>query len=294
MPDSNPDLTEHIYDNRYDPKRFGIKMEFFSFIENGLERILDGFYALWPQPLPGTERLKHCKIISHRGEYDNQTVFENTLTAFDRACDAGIWGLEFDIRWTKDLHPVVIHDPDLARVFNVDLKIGDVKLEVLRARCPQVPMLSEVIANYGRKLHLMVEIKAEAYSNPERQNQILQANFATLKPRVDYHLISLVPEMFDLITFVPATTFMPIALWNLSRFSTLALKRKMGGLAGHYFLLNKSILSKHRGCGQKVGTGYPRSKNCLFRELNRGVEWIFSNNAAELQAIVRRLIDTGA
>jgi glycerophosphoryl diester phosphodiesterase len=87
---------------------------------------------------------------------------------------------------------------------------------------------------------------------------------------------------------------MPIALWNLSRLSNLALERKMGGLAGHYFLLNKSILSKHRGCGQKVGTGYPRSKNCLFREINRGVEWIFSNNAAELQAIVRQVIDTGA
>jgi len=28
----------------------------------------------------------------------------------------------------------------------------------------------------------------------------------------------------------------------------------------------------------------------LFRELNRRVEWIFSNNAAELQTIVRDLL----
>jgi glycerophosphoryl diester phosphodiesterase len=98
--------------------------------------------------------------------------------------------------------------------------------------------------------------------------------------------------MFDLITFVPESTFMPIAMWNLTRFSNLALEHEMRGLAGHYFLLNNSILSKHRDSGQKVGTGYPRSKNCLFREINRGVEWIFSNNAVELQTIVRRLIDT--
>ena len=267
-------------------------MKFFSYIENGLEWIIDGFFAVWPQPVPGSQRLEQCKIVSHRGEYDNRTVFENTLPAFDRACDAGVWGLEFDIRWTKDLHPVVIHDPDPMRVFNVDLKIGDVKLEVLRAHCPQIPTLSEVIQNYGRKLHLMVEIKAEPYSDPERQNQTLQNCFANLKPRTDYHLISLAPEMFDLITFVPATTFVPIAMWNLSRFSNHALEREMGGLAGHYFLLNNSILSKHCDSGQKVGTGYPRSKNCLFREINRGVEWIFSNNAGELQAIVRQLIDT--
>jgi glycerophosphoryl diester phosphodiesterase len=41
---------------------------------------------------------------------------------------------------------------------------------------------------------------------------------------------------------------------------------------------------------QKMGTGYIGSKNCLFRELNRGIEWIFSNNAADLQKIVQHLL----
>lgn len=266
-------------------------MKLLSYIEKGLERILDGFYAVCPQPFPGIERLKECKIISHRGEHDNLTVLENTFPAFDRACDAGIWGLEFDIRWTKDLHPVVVHDADLKRVFKIDLSVGDVDLEGLRARCPQIPLLSEVIHKYGRKFHLMVEIKAEPYPEPERQNQILKDCFATLTPQVDYHLISLSPEMFDLIRFVPDSTFMPIAMWNMSRLSQLALDRNMRGIAGHYFLLNDSILSKHLANGQKAGTGYPRSKNCLFRELNRGVEWIFSNNAADLQAIITDLLE---
>ena len=268
-------------------------MKFFSHLEKKLEQLVDYFYAVWPQPFPGYERLKDCRIISHRGEYDNQTVFENTRKAFDRIYDAGVWGLEFDLRWTKDLHPVVVHDPDLRRVFNLDLKIADVKLEVLRARCPQVPLLKEVVQAYGRKLHLMVEIKAETYPDPERQNNILQDIFASLEPRADYHLMSLTPEMFDLITFVPPSTFIPIAIWKVSRFSRLALQKKMGGVAGHYFLLGNSIMSAHRASGQKVGTGYPGSKNCLFREINRGVEWIFSNNAAEVQTIVGRLIDTG-
>jgi len=50
-------------------------------------------------------------------------------------------------------------------------------------------------------------------------------------------------------------------------------------------------LKKHRQKDQRVGTGYPGSKNCLLREVNRGVEWIFSNNAGELQEIINRLLN---
>jgi glycerophosphoryl diester phosphodiesterase len=41
---------------------------------------------------------------------------------------------------------------------------------------------------------------------------------------------------------------------------------------------------------QNLATGYVNSKNCLFRELNRGVEWIFSDNAVALQKIVNQLL----
>jgi len=267
-------------------------MKLFSRLENGLERVLDGFYAAWPQPHPGPERLKQCKIVSHRGEHDNRSVFENTLAAFDKAYEAGVWGIEFDVRWTLDLEPVVIHDPDLKRVFGIDLRVADVSLEALRLQCPQVPMLAEVIQKYGQKLHLMVEIKAETYPDPVRQNRILQDGFSALAPQTDYHLVSLAPEMFELITFVPASTFIPIAIWKVSRFSRIALEKEFQGVAGHYFLLNDSIVARHHAKGQNVGTGYPGSKNCLFREINRGIEWIFSNKAGELQKLVNGRIET--
>ena len=49
--------------------------------------------------------------------------------------------------------------------------------------------------------------------------------------------------------------------------------------------MTKSYLIKHKMENQKVGTAYIKSKNSLFRELNRGVEWVFSNNAIEIQSI---------
>ena len=101
--------------------------------------------------------------------------------------------------------------------------------------------------------------------------------------------MTLTPDMFDLITFAPPSTFIPIAMLNMSSFSRLALDKKYRGVAGHDLLLTGAILEKHRENGQQVGTGYPASRNCLFREVNRGVEWIFSNNAGELMAIINRL-----
>ena len=64
-----------------------------------------------------------------------------------------------------------------------------------------------------------------------------------------------------------------------------------GGVAGHYRLLNRGLLTEHHEKGQKIGTGYPGSKNCLYREINRGVEWIFSNNAGKIQTIVQQMVN---
>jgi len=265
-------------------------MKFINKLENTLLKWIDYFYRIWPQPFPGKESLTDCKVISHRGEFDNENVFENTLSAFETAMEAGVWGIELDLRWTQDMHPVVIHDPDLRRVFGLSLEIDKVTFMELKARCPLIPSLKEVVQRYGRTLHLMLEIKAEHYPEPDHQNQVLKDIFAPLRPQADFHILTLVPQMFQIINFVPKSTFIPIAQLNFSQISKLALNENYRGMAGHYLLLTKALLERHFKQQQKVGTGYIGSKNCLFRELNRGVEWIFSNNAAELQKIVHHLL----
>jgi len=267
-------------------------MELPAGIEKVLLQCIDFIFMNWPQHPPEPDKLRACKIVSHRGEHDNISVYENTIAAFDSAIEQGIWGIEFDVRWTRDLQPVVVHDPDLERVFGIGTTVAEVEFDELRSLCPQVPLLSEVVAKYGRKMHFMVELKAEIYPDPDRQNTIFKDCFSSLQPGTDYHLMSLAPEMFDLITFVPASTFIPIALLNMSRLSELALEKNYGGVAGHYLLLSNAVLKKHDRKDQLTGTGYPGSKNCLFREVNRGVEWIFSNNAGELQGIINRLLKT--
>ena len=265
-------------------------MKFNIWLENRILQAVDLFYEKTPQPVPDTKRLKQCKIISHRGEHDNQSIFENTIAAFDRVNEAGVWGIELDIRWTRDLIPVVFHDAGLERVFGSDTRINRMTLTELNMHCRLIPTLSEIIEKYGTKMHLMVEIKKEVYPDPGHQNNVLKDLFHGLTPRNDFHFISLRPEMFELIDFVPSTTFVPSARLNVKRLSDKALMNKYGGIAGHYALITDSLLKIHHMQNQCAGTGYICSQNCLCRELNRGVEWIFTNHAVKLQSICDALL----
>jgi glycerophosphoryl diester phosphodiesterase len=259
-------------------------------LEERIFKVVDFVYEKMPQPVPDRKHLKQCKIISHRGEHDNRSIFENTIAAFDRVNKAGVWGIELDVRWTKDLMPVVFHDAGLQRVFGSDINIDQMTLTELNMHCRLIPALSEVIQKYGKKMHLMVEIKKEVYPNPEHQNNVLKDLFRCLTPQDDFHFISLRPEMFMLIDFVPSSTFVPSARFNVKQLSDLAITNNYRGIAGHYVLITDTLLKKHHLQKQCVGTGYICSQNCLFRELNRGVEWIFTNHALKLQSICDSLL----
>jgi len=253
--------------------------------ETLFHKLIDTIYSLIPQPFPGKKLIESCKIVSHRGEHDNLTVFENTLSAFDIVRDNGIWGIELDIRWTKDLYPVVFHDKNLKRVFHLPITLQEVTLAELKKACPAIPSLEEVVSRYGKSLHLMVEIKEEKYPDPERQNQIMKDIFSPLTPANDYHFVSLTPHMFRLFNFPPGPAYLPIAQLNMQYCSELAARENYGGMNGQYFLIKNSLVQKHRAMGQNIGTGFISSRNVLFRELSRGVEWLFTNHAVEMQKI---------
>src|SRR3546814_20564317 len=62
--------------------------------------------------------------VAHRGYHDmNKTVWENTLSAFSRAAEAG-FAIECDVQLAADSVPVVFHDHDLERLCGIK---GDVR-----------------------------------------------------------------------------------------------------------------------------------------------------------------------
>jgi glycerophosphoryl diester phosphodiesterase len=254
-------------------------------LQSALTSTIDLAAAAIPRRVPSRATLQQCKIISHRGENDNREILENTLAAFAAARAAGVWGVECDIRWTRDLVPVIYHDPGCERLFGDPVTIASLEFSVLRERFPLIPSLQELVGEFAGNTHLMLEIKAESYPKPARQKAILQAILSSLTPGDDYHFLMLDPVLAARVDFVPREFSLLVAEFNLHRLSRECLQQGFGGLMGHYLLLNDTVKRRHEGAGQRVGTGFIHSGNVLFRELNRGVEWIFSNEAVKMQNI---------
>ena len=263
----------------------------FRFYANqALQRFVDLAYMSLPRRRPSMQALHECKLVSHRGEHDNRRVRENTMAAFARVQDAGVWGIELDVRWTRDLEPVVLHDPDTKRVFQVDLEVAEIDMDELRQRVPEVPTLAEVIDRFGGQMHLMVELKADSMDALAGKRQRIQALFSGLQPVTDYHFLALAPELFELVDFAGSETCLPVAEYNVKQMSREAENGQQAVLSGHYLLLGKRMLLRHRRLQQKIGTGFPASRFCFYRELNRGVDWIFTNHALKLAAIRQELL----
>ena len=208
-------------------------------LEDLAQRLADAWFSLWPRPRPARERVERCGIVSHRGEHDNRTRRENTLTAFAAARAGGVWGIEFDLHWTRDYEPVVLHDPDTRRVFGIDLVVAEVDFADLRARVPEVPSLAEVIAGFGGDLHLMMELKRDPLPDLERKRARLRELFAPLTPVTDYHVLALAPDLFAPMDFAGETAFIAVAELNVAATSQRALAPVLVETLADHFALRR-------------------------------------------------------
>ncbi len=212
------------------------------------------------------------------------------MAAFTRVADAGGWGIEFDVRWTRDLEPVVIHDADTSRVFNTELDVASVSFAELRQQVPEIPALAEVADRFGGSQHLMVELKQDEMGATQARAERLQDIFAALTPGDDYHFLGMKFDLFELTGFAGTRAFLPVAELNTAAFSRDALARDFAGVCGHYVLLNRDMIRRHHSQRQEVGVGFIASRFCFYRELSRGVDWIFTNHALKLISIREQLL----
>jgi glycerophosphoryl diester phosphodiesterase len=254
-------------------------------------KTVDFATAIIPQAAPKALALRNCKVIAHRGEHDNTRLIENTMPAFASARAAGVWGIECDIRWTADLVPIIHHDATCQRLFGDPVSLATLSCAQIRERFPLIPTLAEVVAELGGHTHLMLEIKADHYPQEQQQKAILRDLLRTLAPGKDYHFLLLDPVLATHVDFLPREFCFLVAQLNVSQLSRHSLQHGFGGLTGHFLLLNDQLKRRHAAEGQRIGTGFIGSRNTLFRELNRGIEWIFSNDAVKIQKIRDRYLE---
>ena len=102
--------------------------------------------------------------VAHRGYHDmNKEVWENTLSAFNRAIEAG-FAIECDLHYASDGVPVVFHDDDLQRVCNLPGEVrertsAELGLLSIGGTKDKIPTLKQLLQLCGGKVPLVLELK---------------------------------------------------------------------------------------------------------------------------------------
>ncbi len=116
---------------------------------------------------------------AHRGLHSG-SVPENSLAAFERACEKG-FGIELDIQLSSDGEVMVFHDHTLSRMTGVDKKLCELTASELSAlrlsgSDERIPTLKEVLALVGGRVPILVELKGESFDTSlcEKAAEILK------------------------------------------------------------------------------------------------------------------------
>lgn len=102
--------------------------------------------------------------IAHRGLHSrDKSIPENSIAAFRRAVEAG-YGVELDVRLTKDGRVVVFHDNDLKRMCGVDSAVDELtfdELQILRLldTDERIPLFTSVLDVIRGRVPIICEVK---------------------------------------------------------------------------------------------------------------------------------------
>lgn len=123
------------------------------------------FFLLAPARANAVLRRQFCGCrFAHRGLHaKDKSVPENSLSAFRLAVESG-YGIELDIRFTKDKQLVVFHDDTLLRMCGVDQRVDAFTYNELQEfrlldSDEQIPLFSEVLSLVAGRIPLLVELK---------------------------------------------------------------------------------------------------------------------------------------
>ena len=127
---------------------------------------------------PNIRKRKIClpadffRPYAHRGLHDgNNCIVENSLPAFRLAMEKG-YGIELDVRLTRDGQMVIHHDDSLLRLCGTEQKISALMLDQVQKFClgqtdEKIPLLEDVLSLIDGRVPLILELKPEPFGNTQ-------------------------------------------------------------------------------------------------------------------------------
>ncbi len=109
----------------------------------------------------GKSTVRMCTWYAHRGLHGDG-ICENSMRAFERAVKKG-YGIELDVRLTRDRALIVFHDDTAERLCGVEERICDMPLSRVQnlrlSDGQQIPLFLDVLRLVQGRVPLLVELK---------------------------------------------------------------------------------------------------------------------------------------
>ena len=123
-------------------------------------------------------------VAAHRG--DSYNYYENTMTAFEKAIEAGADMIETDIHLTKDGYLVLIHDDNVDRTTNGKGRVDEMTFSALMelnagdtAACEKIPTLDSLLA-LAREKGVTLNLEIKEYWSCENEARCIKCIENTL------------------------------------------------------------------------------------------------------------------
>jgi glycerophosphoryl diester phosphodiesterase len=235
----------------------------------------------------------HSLIFAHRGA--NNEAPENTRSAFDRALNYPIDGIETDVQLSKDEVPVLWHDRFLSKVPGLEKKhIDDFNYSQLSAmdfaehfgkssKAEGIMRLQEFLASFRSRCRLLLEIKNRDWELRERHEIKVRQ---TLELIGASHGDQIFVSSFDLPSLIYAHEYRPgfPLVYNFETDQTLADAERvlqsqsfLHGLCLPIESLDESFVRLLRGLGKSIAVYTCNSDEEINRALHLGVDILISD-----------------
>ena len=225
---------------------------------------------------PANATLKTCGgplVQAHRGsrgEWD-----DNALGGFRMCLEKGVRGFETDIRFTKDRELVIMHDSHVKRTTDGDGIVEEMTLDEVRkcrlqACSEPVPTLEEVLAAFGGRGDVFVELEMKAYPGDFYTDEVLEDYCRKLSAKAK---AMMAPGTFAFTCFNTNTLAMMrrVAPWAPTGFITSS------GLDDSHIAIAKSL-----GCCSVAPDGRKTTKEMVGKAHDAGLTvclWMCQNKA---------------
>lgn len=220
---------------------------------------------------------------------------ENSLESFENASKAGAKAIEFDLLHTKDGKTIVHHDSKFGRVtFNsacAKKKVKELTLKEIKDKCKlkngqDVPTLEEALALLSQyDSSLFIEFKDKTIT--ENDFNIIKSYYSNRPDKV--MVISFIENILKAVELRKETDsfYKKVKTLQLKKIGFYANIDDFNGINAKY--INKSHVERLQEKGKLVGVYTKDSEEKIQKYLEKGVDFVTTNNSLACESLVLSL-----